>query len=93
MGAGWQFCWGSNRLTGGGGGGAWEPAQAPSKLPITLHTGPCICNVQRRLVGAGWQFCWGSNRLTGGGGGGGGLGAGSSSLQTTDYITHRALHM
>ena len=31
---------------GGGGGGAWEPAQAdPSKLPITLHTGPCICNV------------------------------------------------
>ena len=48
MGAGWQFCWGSNRWTGGGGGGggAWEPAQAdPSKLPITLHTGPCICNV------------------------------------------------
>ena len=46
MGAGWQFCWGSNRWTGGGGGGgrgAWEPAQAdPSKLPITLHTGPCI---------------------------------------------------
>ena len=30
---------------GGGGGGAWEPAQAPSKLPITLHTGPCICDV------------------------------------------------
>ena len=31
---------------GGGGRGAWEPAQAdPSKLPITLHTGPCICNV------------------------------------------------
>ena len=25
--------------------------------------------------------------------GGGGLGAGSSSLQTTDYITHRALYM
>ena len=25
--------------------------------------------------------------------GGGGVGAGSSSLQTTDYITHRALHM
>ena len=50
MGAGWQFCWGSNRWTGGGGEGgwgAWEPAQAPSKLPITLHTGPCIyvmCN-------------------------------------------------
>ena len=21
MGAGWQFCWGSNRWTGGGGGG------------------------------------------------------------------------
>ena len=21
MGAGWQFCWGSNRRTGGGGGG------------------------------------------------------------------------
>ena len=37
-------------LGGGGGGeggrGAWEPAQAdPSKLPITLHTWPCICNV------------------------------------------------
>ena len=31
---------------GAGGRGAWEPAQAdPSKLPITLHTGPCICNV------------------------------------------------
>ena len=31
---------------GPGGRGAWEPAQAdPSKLPITLHTGPCICNV------------------------------------------------
>ena len=31
---------------GGGRGGAWEPAQAdPSKLHITLHTGPCICNV------------------------------------------------
>ena len=31
---------------GGGGKGAWEPAQAdPSKLPITLNTGPCICNV------------------------------------------------
>ena len=30
---------------GGGGGGAWEPTQAPSKLPITLHTGPCICSV------------------------------------------------
>ena len=24
MGAGWQFCWGSNRWTGGGGGGGLE---------------------------------------------------------------------
>ena len=33
-------------IDGLGGRGAWEPAQAdPSKLPITLHTGPCIYNV------------------------------------------------
>ena len=42
-------------------------------------------------MGAGWQFCWGSNRL--GGGGGGRLGAGSSSLQTTDYITQGLVYV